>query len=205
MANGTEFTFVAAAKRLGLNGLRINPSSPQDTRTTEASMPDLSEEEVKAYAVKAHGDQKYGDQPYVTHLAHVVKVLKDSKFGEEKTLLWSAWLHDVVEDTDVGIEEISSRFGDEVADCVFRVSDEKGKNREERKLKTYKKIRGHRNATIVKLCDRIANVEASLPPKGRAHKLQMYQEEYPKFRSALYEAEICDDLWSKLDALLEHK
>jgi (p)ppGpp synthase/HD superfamily hydrolase len=74
----------------------------------------------------------------------------------------AGWLHDVLEDTATSKTELVRNFGEEIADIVYRVTDEPGADRTERKRKTYRKIRGHYNATTVKLCDRIANVEASL-------------------------------------------
>ena len=153
----------------------------------------------REFAIRAHGKQKYGNHPYSVHLDHVQKILNQSAYASEQTLSTAAWLHDVVEDTEVSISEIALNFGPEVADIVLRVTDEPGSSRKERKLKTYPKIKGHREATIVKLCDRIANVEASL---GVSQKLHMYQSEYVEFRANLFVPELANDLWLQLDSLL---
>lgn len=129
----------------------------------------------------------------------MVRILTQEGFATEPVLLAAAWLHDVAEDTATSIEEITKAFGPEVADIVHRVSDEPGANRKERKSKTYPKIRAQRGATIVKLCDRIANVEAS---RAVPKKMKMYAEEYPEFRAALFVPGIADSLWLRLDALL---
>ncbi len=153
----------------------------------------------RSFAVQAHGDQRYGDHPYEVHLDHVQRVLREEGFGNDAILTAAAWFHDVAEDTSVSLEEIENAFGREVRDIVHRVSDEPGTSRKERKAKTYPKIRGHRGATVVKLCDRIANVEASAKV---ARKLEMYRTEYPEFKNELFVPGIADHLWSRLDRLL---
>ncbi len=154
----------------------------------------------KDFAIKSHSLQKYGDRPYSFHLEHVVLILNQSQLEDDPVLLDAAWLHDVVEDTEVTLLEIQEKFGSEVSDIVSRVSDEGGLNRQERKIKTYPKIRGHYKATVIKLCDRIANVEAS---KNFSRKLDMYLSEYPSFREALYVPSMIDSLWRRLDSTLD--
>jgi (p)ppGpp synthase/HD superfamily hydrolase len=106
-------------------------------------------ERAKGFAVEAHGGQKYGDMPYIVHLAHVEEVL--TRFGvKNETFIAAAWLHDVVEDTSVTVEEIQAMFGEEVADIIARVTSEPGVNRKERNAKTYPKIAANFMATILK-------------------------------------------------------
>lgn len=162
------------------------------------TIPDVKEAE--AFAVRAHAAQKYGDGPYEIHLRHAVRVLEEEGLSQSPVLQAATWLHDTVEDTNTSLEEIDIRFGAEVKDIVWRVTDEPGANRKERKLKTYPKIQGHRGATIVKLCDRIANVEAS---KTNPSKLDMYLKEYPDFRTHLFIPGLADALWARLDRALK--
>ncbi len=54
--------------------------------------------------------------PYMAHLLNVCKLLAERDFPDE--LLAAALLHDVVEDTDVTIEEVEEKFGRRVADIV---------------------------------------------------------------------------------------
>jgi (p)ppGpp synthase/HD superfamily hydrolase len=51
-----------------------------------------------------------------------------------------AYLHDVVEDTDITVEQVDTKFGELVASCVAILSDEPGQDRKDRKAKTYQKI-----------------------------------------------------------------
>jgi len=71
----------------------------------------------------AHGDQKrkYTDEPYVTHCVRVAFTV--FAVGARDELISAALLHDVVEDTDVTLEELEELFGAEVASLVEQVTD----------------------------------------------------------------------------------
>ena len=140
-------------------------------------------EKIKKFAIEKHGTQKYGKHDYSVHLNDVVEILES--FGYQNyNMIASAWLHDVVEDQNVTIEEIKNLAGADVADIVRRVTDEPGRNRAERKAKTYDKIAGSFEATVVKLADRIANVKRSLSENSGL--LKMYKNEHSTFKSKLY-------------------
>src|SRR5271170_4247485 len=77
----------------------------------------------RAYDIAAerHRDQfRSSGEPYVTHLLEVAHILADMKL--DATTLAAALLHDVVEDTKIPIEEISERFGPDVARLVEGVT-----------------------------------------------------------------------------------
>lgn len=152
---------------------------------------------AEAMAVAAHGEQKYGDQPYGKHLAHVVEVLL--RFGiRDEDMVAAAWLHDSVEDTEMSLLQIEATFGKRTKDLVHRVTNEEGKNRKERHIKTYPKIAESDDAITLKLADRIANTESSIDDKD---KLKMYQKEYKSFRNYLYKQGMHDAMWRHLDFL----
>ena len=164
-------------------------------------------EEARQIAIAAHADQLYGDKPYAYHLQAVVDILK--RFGaklEDATtapLLIAAWLHDSLEDTALTRAEVEQRFGGEVAELVWRVTDEPGATRKERKPATYRKTRENETAIVLKLADRIANVEASLESGGRL--LQMYRGEQAEFKLALQPSstsKLAAEMWFHLDQLL---
>jgi (p)ppGpp synthase/HD superfamily hydrolase len=153
---------------------------------------DPREDEARAFAEIAHEGQKYGDHPYVVHLAQVRAVLAD--FGYAGSLGIAAWLHDVVEDTAVKRDEVAVRFGQEVGDLVWAVTGE-GADRKERNATAYAKIRSLPAAVILKLADRIANVEAS---RDVPHKLALYRGEWGAFRKAL--GDLGDPrMWARLE------
>ena len=154
---------------------------------------------AKKFAVKYHGDQKYGGEfPYAIHLQAVESVLL--RFGIfDVDLRAAAWLHDTLEDTTARYEDIETLFNARVAGAVSAVTEPKGGNRAWRHEQTYPKIRLSPDAVVVKLADRIANVESG----GSLN--DMYRKEYPAFKRALYrdnDAEHILSMWSYLDTLL---
>lgn len=156
---------------------------------------------AQVLATVAHAGQKYGDSlPYTKHLKDVVSVLKRFDVTDE-TMVISAWLHDVVEDTDTPLSDVESMFGSTVSDIVWRVTNEPGKNRKERHEKTYLKIQASDQAITLKLADRIANVEFSIDNKD-VGKIKMYSKEYEGFRSKLYKPGSHDAMWRHLDFLI---
>jgi len=159
------------------------------------------------FATAAHEGQTYGDgRPYTAHLADVVGVL-DAYGISGEPMVAAGWLHDTVEDTGVTIEDIKESFGDLVADMVYAVTDEPGKNRRERHEATYPKTAGNPGGVIIKLADRVANVQNCWDTQNSM--LFMYQREYKGFRKALkgvkmppHLEEPAKALWSHLDKLL---
>ncbi len=148
--------------------------------------------EARMVADKAHGEQPYDEMfPYTKHLDDVVGVLKE--FGYSGKYVVAGYLHDVIEDTGVSYNDIKHHFGVEVAEIVFCVTDELGRNRKERKEKTLPKTASNPDAIIVKLADRIANVR-------HGGKVKMYSKEHSEFKSFLYTPGHCDELWSSLES-----
>ena len=91
----------------------------------------------------------------------------------------------MVEDTDVSIEDIKVEFGVFIADCISILTDEIGKNRQERKIKTYAKmakVSGKLElALVVKAADRLANLTACFSDNN-IHLLNMYKQEHEVFK-----------------------
>lgn len=170
-----------------------------DRNWGKGSLEDL-EQRAFEFAKRAHAGQDYGGGPFhEMHLARVVDNLR--KFGvDDPVLIAAAWLHDTVEDTDVTIEDIRSEFGADVGDLVWRLTDESGRNREERHHLTHLKIRGRSDAVRIKLADRIANVESSI--EQRTHLRGMYRAEYPAFHADLYKEGEWEDMWQYLDEIM---
>ena len=78
-----------------------------------------------AYATAAHAAvgqrRKYTDEPYIVHPARVAVIV--SKCGGTDDMISAAYLHDVVEDTGVSIEDIQDMFGPDVALIVDGLTD----------------------------------------------------------------------------------
>ena len=102
----------------------------------------------------------------------------------QEACLIAAWGHDLIEDTRVSYNDVKSHLGQEAADIIYAVTNEKGKNRKERaNEKYYEGIRNTPGAVFVKLCDRIANVQYSKMTKSRMY--EMYKKENEHFIHSL--------------------
>lgn len=156
---------------------------------------------AKMFAAMLHADkgQRYDGEPYVIHLQNVVEVLL--RFDHiDKNILAAGYLHDSIEDTQVELTVLNCLFGKTVVDLVWAVSDEPGANRKERKAKTYPKIKSIPGATVIKLADRIANVEHSIRT-GNARMQKMYKKEYDDFSANLRVLGENENMWGHLQAL----
>jgi (p)ppGpp synthase/HD superfamily hydrolase len=153
------------------------------------------------FALQQHSGHTYGNgAPFITHLDDVYSVLKEFDTLDEYILV-AAYLHDVLEDCkNITNDELDKEFGYMVTELVNSVTDEPGASRLERKLKTYPKIAGDKDAVRLKLADRIANTRAA--NKSRLHYLSTYIKEYPEFRRQLNDKEHNQDMWSELDTLM---
>ncbi len=123
-----------------------------------------------SYAAIAHKDQKrkYTNEPYIVHPLEVVKILdtylyhpdiSDDTSTEEMFI--AAILHDVVEDTEVTMDDIFKYFGPNVWGLVYWLTDEypeTGWNRAKRKQYDRDRIAAApRAAKLIKLADLISN------------------------------------------------
>jgi (p)ppGpp synthase/HD superfamily hydrolase len=63
-----------------------------------------------------------GGMPYVEHPVRVAALLDEHGYGE--AVLAAALLHDVVEDSETTLEELSEKFGEEVAGLVGAMTDD---------------------------------------------------------------------------------
>ncbi len=82
-------------------------------------------EHAKTFATSAHQrlDQrrKYSGQPYDVHLAAVASIV--ASVTDDAETIAAAWLHDVVEDTPVTLEDLRREFGEPVAQLVEQLTD----------------------------------------------------------------------------------
>lgn len=156
--------------------------------------------DARTFALDAHGDQKYGTHPYHIHLDAVAELARE--YGETAQVV--AYLHDVVEDTSMELSAIETRFGGLVAGCVAILTDEPGKDRAEKKRKTYAKmatVSGELQlALIVKAADRLANMRACVADEN-TRLLSVYKNEYETFKQAAYREDLCFSLWHEMDQI----
>jgi GTP pyrophosphokinase len=78
-------------------------------------------EEAYEFAAQAHeGQTRKSGEPFIEHPVNTALYLADLRL--DSIALTAALLHDVIEDTPVTYDELSSRFGDEVAKLVDGVT-----------------------------------------------------------------------------------
>lgn len=103
-------------------------------------------------------------------------------------------MHDSIEDSRLTYNDIknlasesleNSVAGEMIADIVYCVTDEKGKNRGERKNeKYYKELSENKLAVFVKLADLAANTLYSKLTGSSMY--EKYKSEFPKFKEKVY-------------------
>ena len=80
---------------------------------------------ARVYATAAHAAvgqrRKYTDQPYIVHPIRVAEIA--DLYGGTDDMISAAYLHDVVEDTAVSIDDIEDMFGPAVALIVDGLTD----------------------------------------------------------------------------------
>lgn len=154
--------------------------------------------------------QKYGGYlPYSFHLTCVWSqaskfihlfdpkiVMKNPNNHQGKTFDYydlvrlSCYGHDSIEDARLSYNDVKSMMGDVylgkmVADVVYCLTDEKGKNRSERKSdKFYEELKANKVAVFVKLSDIAANTLFSKLTGN--HMYKKYKAEFPHFKEKVY-------------------
>lgn len=157
-------------------------------------------------------NQKYADTlPYSTHLKfaeaqgikfrHLIDdiwIHNENNSFSAQTLLWDIVLcaiisHDAMEDARLTYNNVADlcsfmcnhKSAKMVADIVYCVTDEKGKNRAERKnSKYYKELKANELAVFVKLSDLAANTLFSKLSGSSMYK--KYKNEWPNFKEETY-------------------
>lgn len=116
---------------------------------------------AKELAITAHGDQKrkYTGAPYWLHCQEVANIV-ESVNGSD-IMIAAAWVHDVIEDTNLSDQDITQILGDTVAQYVLWMTDVDRScgNRKTRKQLDCERLRRAPNEVkTIKLADIISNV-----------------------------------------------
>lgn len=123
-------------------------------------MPRLVEKAL-AFATEAHEGQvrKYTGVPYIVHPIEVMEIVKT--VSDDAAMHAAALLHDVVEDTDVTIQDIQREFGEDVAKLVDDLTDvskpEDGNRKTRKALDRAHSAMASARAQTIKLADLISN------------------------------------------------
>ncbi|MEI7374405.1 HD domain-containing protein [Dickeya chrysanthemi] len=135
------------------------------------------------FATQAHEragqTRKFTGEPYIVHPASVVQILMSVAPSVE--MIAAAWLHDVVEDTDVTLQVIEAEFGPLVAQYVEMLTDVRtrrtgGERIARKNANLLHSARACPEAQTIKLCDLIDNASLVVerdPLFARKYLLEM--------------------------------
>ena len=135
------------------------------------------------YAASLHeGQLRLSGEPYISHPLAVAEILADLELDTDS--ICAALLHDTVEDCSdrTNLDEITSRFGEEVSmlvDGVTKIVQMKIEDKEEAHIENIRKmlLAMHKDIRVIfiKLCDRLHNMrtlKAKSPEKQRVIALE---------------------------------
>jgi guanosine-3',5'-bis(diphosphate) 3'-pyrophosphohydrolase len=151
---------------------------------------------------------------FVEHPIAVARLLQES--GYDGPLITAAYLHDVVEKTDVQLDEIRLRFGPEVAGLVECLSeDPEIPDYGARKRALRKQVlNSDKEPAIIYAADRVANMRdwRQVSPEDRAHvgarlgtsieeRLQLWGEDLEELSDLEPDLPFLDEMEIELQAL----
>ncbi len=177
----------------------------------------------KAYelAVEAHAQQRRkSGEPYILHPIEVARICVQ-EIGLGPTAIICALLHDVVEDTDTGLDEIKEQFGSKIGMIVDGLTKLDGLyNVESPQAENFKKVISTLikdvRVVLIKMADRLHNLrtidamprhkqlkiaaETSYIYSPLAHRLGLYniKTEFQDICMKITEPEIYDEILQKL-------
>ena len=169
-----------------------------------------------SFARRVHLGQhrKQTHEQFVEHPIAVADLLMEA--GYDGPVISAAYLHDVVEHTDVQLDELRERFGTEVAglvDCLSEDPDIEGYGARKRALRKGILESGG-DPVVIYAADRVANMRdwRKVPPENREEigerlgttlkeRLQLWTEDIEELHHADPETPFLDEMQSELAAL----
>jgi guanosine-3',5'-bis(diphosphate) 3'-pyrophosphohydrolase len=128
------------------------------------------------FSASKHRNQRRRDtvkSPYINHPIEVAELLWDVGGVRDMNVLLAAILHDTLEDTNTGPEEIRDAFGEGVLSIVLEVTDDKSLPKLKRKrVQIETASQKSTNAKLIRLADKSCNIRDlnNTPPRNWNHK-----------------------------------
>jgi (p)ppGpp synthase/HD superfamily hydrolase len=168
------------------------------------------------FARRVHLGQhrKQTGEQFVEHPIAVADLLMAS--GYDGALISAAYLHDVVEKTDVRLDEIRERFGPEIAGLVDDLSEDPEVDSYSARKRALRKriIESGGDSVVVYAADRVANMRdwRKVAPEDRPacgkrlgtsleERLQLWQEDLEELHELDSDTPFMGEMQSELDAL----
>ena len=160
-----------------------------------------------ALVMHAHQRREVDQAPFVLHPLEVASLLSGRDFDDEVVI--AGVLHDVVENTDVSVDDIERRFGHRVAKLVAAVTENANiADYAARKAALRDQVaRGSRDVCAIYAADKVAKVrelraKAARDPEAlRGRKLEHYRESLAMLRASAHDLALVDQLEFELWAL----
>jgi GTP diphosphokinase / guanosine-3',5'-bis(diphosphate) 3'-diphosphatase len=168
------------------------------------------------FARRVHLGQhrKQTHEQFVQHPIAVASLLTES--GYDGAMISAAYLHDVVEKTDVELDEIRERFGPDVAglvDCLSEDPDIDGYGARKRALRK-RILESGGDPVIIYAADRVANMRdwRKVAPEDRPavgerlgttleERLQLWSEDLEELHDLDPETPFLEEIQAELEAL----
>ena len=133
------------------------------------------------FAAKAHeGQQRRSGEEFIHHPYSVARICSELQLDD--ATIAAALLHDVVEDTEVTLDEITAEFGEEVAqlvDGVTKLTRVHFQSREQAEAENYRKMilamARDPGVILIKLADRLHNLR-TIEYLGKQKQVQKARE-----------------------------
>jgi GTP diphosphokinase / guanosine-3',5'-bis(diphosphate) 3'-diphosphatase len=133
------------------------------------------------FAAKAHaGQQRRSGEEFIQHPYSVARICAELQMDD--WTIAAALLHDVVEDTDVSLDEVTAEFGEEIAqlvDGVTKLTRVHFQSREQAEAENYRKMilamAQDPGVILIKLADRLHNLR-TIEYLGKQKQVQKARE-----------------------------
>lgn len=133
------------------------------------------------FAFKHHNGQKrkYTNQPYIIHCIEVADIVKSVQCTD--AMVCAAYLHDIIEDTNVTFEDLVSEFNHCIASLVYQVSDiskpEDGNRATRKAIDLNHLAQASPSAQTIKLADIINNTKNIIQHDKKFAKVYLLEME----------------------------
>ncbi len=166
---------------------------------------------TKAYnfSARAHDGQfRCSGAPYVTHCIETARIIAELHL--DSVAIAGGLLHDIVEDTQIGLDEIRKEFGEEMAviiDGVTNISEMSFESPEQEQMEKYRKMllsmAEDVRVILIKLADRLHNMRTLqyLPEEDR---IRISRETLDVFAPFAHRLGIAKVKWELEDLTLKY-